>query len=116
MAEPTRPTSGAGSPAPDPSDAYERAHPEREAGMGRLDNNESTPTQRPDQLHEADKNRKDPRQINAHETTSEARLKANPNQPDHSMLDEEPLDDGPTEIVDKRYRRHPRTEGKGGTP
>ena len=27
--------------APDPSDNYERSHPEHEAGMGRLDNNKA---------------------------------------------------------------------------
>jgi len=99
-------------PAPDPSDAYERAHPENEAGMGRLDNNDSTPARRPDQPHEAVSNRQESRQINAHDV-NEPRPK---NDPDHSMADEEPLDQGPTDITNPRFRRHPRTEGKGGTP
>ena len=39
-------------------------------------------------------------------------------QPDHSMHDEEPdgWDMAPTDIHDKQQRRHPRKEGKGGTP
>jgi hypothetical protein len=34
------------------------------------------------------------------------------------MKDEEPLgwDQAPTDIKDPRQQRHPRTEGKGGTP
>lgn len=40
------------------------------------------------------------------------------NQPDHSMLDEEPdgWDQAPTDIHDPKMKRHPRKEGKGGTP
>lgn len=39
-------------------------------------------------------------------------------QPDHSMLDEEPdgWDLAPADIHDPRMKRHPRKEGKGGTP
>lgn len=39
-------------------------------------------------------------------------------QPDHSMFEEEPdgWDMAPTDIHDPRQQRHPRTEGKGGTP
>jgi hypothetical protein len=88
--------------APDPAHSYERAHPHREAGMGRLDNDVSTPTDRPDQAHGAVKNRQDPaRQINAQ---------------DHSMHDEEPLgwDQAPQDIKNPRAKRHPRTRGNGG--
>ena len=88
--------------APNPADSYERAHPENEAGMGRLDNNRAIPTNRPDQMESAVKHRQDPRQINA--------------EPDHSMNDEEPLDEGPVDIHDPRKQRHPRREGRGGTP
>ena len=120
MAEQMRPASP--SQAPDPANSYERAHPEREAGMGRMDNNDATPASNPDQQHQAVTHQQESRQINAHEVTS-ARQGDDPNnpdrggeEPDHSMHDEEPLDEGPTENVDPRFRRHPRTEGKGGTP
>ncbi len=73
-------------PIPDRSRSYERAKPEAESGMGRLDNNESTPTDDPDR--------------------------------DQSLNEEEPLGEDlmPTDIRDKRKKRHPRIEGKGGTP
>src|SRR5687767_4413401 len=112
MAEQMRPTSP--SQAPDPANSYERAHPENEAGMGRMDNNKATPTAQPNRDEQAVKNRQDPdRQINAHEDDASTRDKSDP---DHSMQEEEPLDEGPVDINDPRHRRHPRTEGKGGTP
>ena len=39
-------------------------------------------------------------------------------QPDHSMKEEEPLgwDQAPQEQVPDARKRHPRKEGKGGTP
>ena len=113
MAEQMRPASP--EQAPDPSNNYERAHPEREAGMGRLDNNKSSPEQQADATPAAVHNKQDPqRQINAEETVG----RAAPQQPDHSMHDEEPLgwDQAPTDIHDPTKQRHPRTEGKGGTP
>jgi hypothetical protein len=41
-----------------------------------------------------------------------------PDQPDHSMREEEPMDadEAPTDIKDPRQQHHPRTGGKGGTP
>ena len=116
MAEQMRPASP--EQAPDPSDNYERAHPGHEAGMGRLDNNVSTPTNAPDREEQAVKNKQDgSRQLNAHDAISQRGGPA-PEQPDHSMKDEEPLgwDQAPTDIDDPRRQRHPRTEGKGGTP
>lgn len=110
MAEELRPLSK--KDAPDPSNNYERSHPENEAGMGRLDNNESVPTDRPDQSEDAVKNRQDgTKQINSHDQPA-------PEQPDHSMHEEEPAgeDQAPTDIKNPRMKRHPRTEGKGGTP
>lgn len=122
--------------APDPSFNYERSHPEREAGMGRLDNNtKATPTDQPDHIPDAVRNAQDPtRQINAHDVVN-GRAAADPNesardlgpkpgagpapvQPDHSMKDEEPdgWDLAPTDIHDPQNQRHPKTEGKGGTP
>ena len=109
---------------PDPSRSYERAKPEAESGMGRLDNDQSTPTNDPDRPQQAVKNRQEPRQINAHEVTDENRTNepGSPppprHQPDHSMNDEEPtdVDFAPADIHNPRNKRHPRTEGKGGTP
>jgi hypothetical protein len=43
--------------APDPASVYERAKPEKEAGMGRLDNERGTPTRRPDHLQKSLKTR-----------------------------------------------------------
>jgi hypothetical protein len=56
--------------APDPADVYERAHPEREAGMGRLDaNRKATPAKAEDKLPASVTNAQDgSRQINAHDT------------------------------------------------
>ena len=113
MAEQMRPASP--QDAPDPSNNYERSHPERESGMGRLDNNKATPENQADSQQQSVKNKQDPqRQINAQETTG----RAAPQQPDHSMNDEEPdgWDQAPTDIHDNRQKRHPRTDGRGGTP
>ena len=108
---------------PDPSRSYERAKPEAESGMGRLDNNQSTPTDDPDRPQQAVKNSQPPRQINAHETTDQGRTHEPgtpppPRQPDHSMNEEEPtdIDLAPADIHDPKQKRHPRKEGKGGTP
>lgn len=133
MAEQMRPASNA--EAPDPSSSYERSHPDREAGMGRLDNNKATPTDSPDHIEQAVGNKQDgSRQINAHETenrradsepTAAPPDRARPDRsmpdhsmPDHSMKEEEPMgwDQAPTNIHDPQRQRQPRTEGKGGTP
>jgi hypothetical protein len=112
------------SAAPDPARSYERAKPEAEAGMGRLDNDEqAVPTDRPDQMPDAVKHAQRPRQLNAHEVINEsesvdpARSMPPPYAVDHSMLDEEPdgWDQAPTDIKNPREKRHPRKEGKGGT-
>jgi len=57
--------------APDPATSYERAKPEKEAGMGRLDNNKATPAKAPDRIEQAVKNKQPPRQINAHDVVNE---------------------------------------------
>jgi hypothetical protein len=118
MAEQMRPASP--KDAPDPSNNYERSHPEREAGMGRLDNNKSVPTNRPDHMDDAVRNKQDPsRQVNAQEVTGHAAgARLAPQQPDHSMHEEEPdgWDQAPSDINDPSQKRHPRTGGKGGTP
>ena len=116
MAEQMRPASR--EQAPDPADSYERTNPGREAGMGRLDNNKATPQESPDKQESAVHNRQDgTRQLNADDVVNQRGGPA-PEQPDHSMKDEEPLgwDQAPTDIQDPRQQRHPRTEGKGGTP
>ena len=113
MAEQMRPSSK--KDAPDPAHSYERADPNWEAGAGRLDNNISTPTSRPDQIQETAPNRSDPeRQINAEEGLRAGERR----DPDHSMFEEEPTgaDLAPQDIQDPRRQRHPRTGGKGGTP
>ena len=116
MAEQMRPASP--QQAPDPSTNYERSHPGREAGMGRLDNDVATPTDAPDRQHQAVTNRQDgTRQKNAQDEIDQRGGPA-PVQPDHSMKDDEPLgwDQAPTDIHDPEQQRHPRREGKGGTP
>ncbi|HEV7299151.1 MAG TPA: hypothetical protein VGN72_07280 [Tepidisphaeraceae bacterium] len=114
MAEENRPASP--QQAPDPTNNYERSHPENEAGQGRLTNNNATPEQQPSGTKAAVPNAHPAgRQINAHET-DQPEQEPLPNQPDHSMKDEEPLgwDQAPADIKDPRQQRHPRTEGKGG--
>ena len=117
MAEQNRPASP--EVAPDPSRNYERSHPELEAGQGRLDNNRSTPEASPDKTPDAVENKSGKRQLNAHDVVNErAANTPAPEQPQQSMEDEEPLgwDQAPKDIHDPRQQRHPRTEGKGGTP
>ncbi len=116
MAEQMRPASP--EQAPDPSNNYERSHPDRESGMGRLDNNKATPEQAPDKSKQAATNAQDStRQLNAQDAINQGGRPA-PEQPDHSMKDEEPMgwDQAPTGKTDAAQKRHPRTEGKGGTP
>lgn len=56
--------------APDPASSYERARPENEAGMGRLDNNIATPEDAPDQVEQAVENKQPLRQINAEDVVN----------------------------------------------
>ena len=58
--------------APDPATSYERAKPEKEAGMGRLDNNdEATPAESPDRMEQAVTHKQPPdRQLNADEVVN----------------------------------------------
>ena len=71
MAEQMRPASE--ELAPDPARAYERAQPEKESGMGRLDNNKATPARSRDKIEEAVPNKQDLRQINAEDVEDERR-------------------------------------------
>jgi hypothetical protein len=100
MAEQMRPENR--KKAPDPSNSYERAHPENEAGMGRLDNNDSTPTDRPDQVEEAVDNRQESHQLNSEDVVDQ-RENLSPEPRQHSMHEEAP-------------QTPPRQQGKGGTP
>jgi len=118
MAEQMRPASK--KDAPDPANSYERANPDREAGMGRLDNNmNATPACCPDKMDQAVKNRQDgTRQLNGRDTVNQRGTEVTPDQPDHSMHDELPTDadTAPQDIDDPQQKRNPRTGGKGGTP
>jgi hypothetical protein len=114
--------------APDPSFNYERSRPEREAGAGRMDNNsKATPAATPDKIAGPVANAQDPgRSLTAQDVASpqptDGRRAAGqtsmPQQPDHSMKDEEPLgwDQTPTGGGVPGQQRHPRTGGQGGTP
>ena len=53
--------------APDTARSYERAKPEAESGMGRLDADESTPAPCRDKMIDAATNRQGVRQINVEE-------------------------------------------------
>ena len=55
--------------APDPANVYERANPDKEAGMGRLDNNVAVPADSPDRIEGAVKHKQPLRQINADDVT-----------------------------------------------
>jgi hypothetical protein len=129
MPEPTRPLPP--QQAPDPARVYERAKPEAESGMGRLDNNIAVPIDRPDATPDAAGNAHASRQLNSSDALDERaartpgpdapppnRAMPPPEPVDHSMLEEEPdgWDMAPTDISNPRDKRHPRTEGKGGTP
>ena len=57
---------------PDPATSYERAKPEKEAGMGRLDNNEGTPAKSPDRIEKAVRQKQPLRQINADDVVNAA--------------------------------------------
>ena len=126
MASENRPLSP--SQAPDPATSYERAKPEKESGMGKLDSpiGQSTPADHAEHADHGVPNAQDPsRQINAQDDVSASGGASNPvarplggNQPDHSMHEEDPTDPdtAPTDIHDPQQQRHPRREGKGGTP
>jgi hypothetical protein len=57
--------------APDPATVYERAKPENESGMGRMDNNVSTPEKSADKMEHAVTNKQPLRQINSHDVVNE---------------------------------------------
>lgn len=116
----------------DPARSYERAQPDKEAGMGRLDNNmRATPEDNPDRMEQGVTNAQPPRQINAEDVVNDRAsatpgepghpprpARPAPEQPEHSMHEELGADGDmmPTDIHDPEKQRHPRREGKGGTP
>jgi triphosphoribosyl-dephospho-CoA synthetase len=55
------------STVPDTARVYERARPECESGMGRLDNNKATPADHGDRMIDAVRNKQPHRQINSEE-------------------------------------------------
>jgi hypothetical protein len=57
---------------PDPARTYERAKPDAEVGMGRLDSDKMRSSDREDRMHHAVHNRQPLRQINADDVINEA--------------------------------------------
>jgi hypothetical protein len=57
--------------APDPARTYERAKPEKESGMGRLDNNKAVPAGSDDKMEDAVANKQPNRQLNAHDVVNQ---------------------------------------------
>jgi hypothetical protein len=55
---------------PDPSDSYERSHPEHEAGMGRMDSPQPPPSNEPDAMESTVEHAQGPRQVNAHDVVN----------------------------------------------
>jgi hypothetical protein len=109
--------------APDTARSYERAQPEKESGMGRLDNNKATPERSDERAEQAVTQRQPNRQLNAQDVVDQragnpAQGQSLPPQPDHSMKEEEALgwDQAPTDLHEPRHQRQPKTDGKGGTP
>lgn len=58
--------------APDTARVYERARPEAEGGMGRLDNNKGTPTSRADKIEHAVTNKHSSHQLNYEDAVNAA--------------------------------------------
>jgi len=72
MAEkPTPPRVLSSMHAPDPATSYERAKPEKEAGMGRLDNNVFKAEECEDKMEHAVSHKQSLRQINADDVVNE---------------------------------------------
>lgn len=72
MAEkPTPPRTLSSTHAPDPATVYERAKPEKEAGMGRLDNNAFKEEDCEDKMEHAVSNKQPLRQINAEDVVNQ---------------------------------------------
>ncbi|HRK32105.1 MAG TPA: hypothetical protein PLD59_13630 [Tepidisphaeraceae bacterium] len=117
---------------PAPHHSYERADPKAESGMGDLDRDKSTPTNRPDSHQNANGNRpggKAPtnEEPSGHPPTGPAPMdeeievgigqEPNTEAEIQGSMHTEPLlgeDLMPTDSHDPQQKRHPRTSGKGG--
>jgi hypothetical protein len=69
-------------PVPDPARSYERARPEDEAGMGRLETNPFVPEKRADKVDQAVPNRQSASQINAHDVVGQQSTVIPPGDPE----------------------------------
>ena len=52
---------------PDPSDSYERSHPENEPGLGEMSKTDNTPHEQEDQCRDSRHNKLASQEVNAHE-------------------------------------------------
>jgi hypothetical protein len=118
---------GTGRVGADPASSYGREKPGKEAGMGKVHQDEAPPADIPDKIDAAVANRqRTDKQINSQDANDGDEAVKQANKPlqvardgvEGSMWDEEPRGEDltPTDIHDPKLRRHPRTEGKGGTP
>jgi hypothetical protein len=112
--------------APDTARTYERAKPEKESGMGRLDNNSgATPAKSPDQMEDAVTHKQPLRQINSDDVVNQRAqnpadgatvnsLEQNPGE--HLMFEQEAMDgeQASPHIKSPRNQPQPRSGGKGG--
>src|SRR3954462_7077910 len=91
------------SKAPDPSQNYERAHPDRESPSGSTQQTYPRPHDHPDRAGPESTSRHTKRP-NADSMEKSSHDPAKREQPDHSMHDEEPLgwDQAPTETMSPR--------------
>lgn len=114
-----KPTTNRPTQAPRPDQSYERADPNGEAGMGDLDKDQHTPTDRDDAHEHAAAQKPDGTPLKTDSTENLGR----PSKPvvpeeriEGDMTTEEPLgwDQAPQDIKNPTQKRHPRTEGKGG--
>jgi hypothetical protein len=68
--------------APDPSNVYERAHPENEAGMGQMENNKFVASPHPDSLESSVMHKQDnTRQLNSEDVIDQRSTARKPNTP-----------------------------------
>jgi hypothetical protein len=113
--------------APDTARSYERAKPEKEAGMGRLDNNSgATPAKSPDQMEDAVTHKQALRQINSDDVVNQraqnpadgATVNASEQNPgDQSVSEQEAMGGNQAlpDIKNSRNQPQPKSGGKHGT-
>ena len=104
----------------DPSMNYERAMPGRESPSGSLDQKYPRPHAHPDTAGPESTSGRHTNAPNSDslELSTSKGPETNPGEVSHSMNQEEPAgwDLAPTDIKDPTQKRHPRPDGKGGTP